>query len=186
MPDAAHVPARYVGPMKTCLAPILATAVCALTGAAHAADAPALHMAVLSTGEPLPSEAKALTRVEQALARPGKGRRFTVTRGPATADEQRLAAAYLGPVPPASPPPLPGDWSGRAAVLVLELRPPTSAGDARLSGGLGAVLVFHPPAPEPTLVYVPEGLPGVSLSRAWSEAVGPWLVQALALTPEAP
>jgi hypothetical protein len=173
--------------MKTRFVAILATGV--LTGAvavATAAEPPALHVVVLSEAAPLPSEAKALARLEAGLARPGKGRRFTVTRAAAAEDERRLAAAYLGPVPPAAPPPLPASWGARAALLVLELRPPTGEAAARVSGGLGAVLVFHPPDPEPTLVYVPAGLSGVSLSRGWSEAVGPWLVQALALAPEAP
>jgi hypothetical protein len=151
-----------------------------------AAEAGSLHVAVLSTAEPLPSEAKALVRMEKALARPGKGRRFVVDRAPATEDEKRLAAAYLGPVPPEPPPALPAAWSAHAAVVLLELRPPTGGDAGRISGGLGAVLVFHPPRTEPTLVHVPAGLPGVSLTHGWSESVGPWLLQALALDPGAP
>lgn len=173
--------------MQTRLVPILATGMLAAGAvAARAAEPPTLHVVVLSDAPPLPSESKALARVETALARPGKGRRFTVTRAAATDDERRLAAAHLGPVPPTPAPALPAAWSAHAAVLVVEIRPPAGEASARISGGLGGVLVFHPPDPEPTLVSVPAGLPGVSLSRGWSEAVGPWLVQALALAPEAP
>lgn len=148
----------------------LTLALLALAGTGHAAAEPELRVVILSEGELLGSE-------RRALAQLGKHVEQAVRIGDAEDAERAVARAWLAGAPGA-PPALPAEWKGAAAVVVLQLLPPRGKKPRRTSGGLGGTLVFRPGQDAPLYVERVEGPVGAPLD---AESLGKWLAGAARL-----
>ncbi|HRK45521.1 MAG TPA: hypothetical protein PK324_07855, partial [Nocardioides sp.] len=112
----------------------------------------------------LRSEEKALQRVVSTLAR-GTLKGAVVDGGD---EEAALLAAWTRGLPPEPMPPLPAAWAAAPLVVVIRVEPPSGVEPKRKSGGLGARVVFRPPATEP--IYTESGLfPGDTFDGLISE-----------------
>jgi hypothetical protein len=121
----------------------------------------------------LRSETRALAAMETALGRRKLG---TIVRVEATPEE----VAATGPAPVAA---LPAAWSAAGVVVVLQILPPAGAADARISRGLGNVLIFRPPSVVPVFTERVAGSADLTFGDA---AVEPWLADMIRAVAEAP
>lgn len=144
--------------------------------AANPAPPRSVRVAVLRTGELLPSESRGLSALSKRL---GRDARAGVAAGDASEEEKRVAAAWLGAVPPALPPPLPATWVGQRLVAVIEVLPPLGNPPRRVSLGASSMLVFQPPAAVPVWVERVDRDKG-NAARLLSEDLGSWIAALLA------
>ena len=136
--------------------------------AAHAAE-DGVRLVIRHEAPLLRSEDKALAVLEKELSR---RRRGPVVRADATAAE--VAATGTAP----SPASLPAEWKA-GVVVVLQVLPPAGEAPKRISGGLGSVLVFRPPALEPVYAERVTGTSDISLGDA---RFASWLAEMIAST----
>lgn len=142
-----------------------------------AAEPAPVRIVIVHEGELLGSESKALAELEKKLSK-----KTVVKLGDATPSETAAARACLGKVAPSTPGPLPPEWLGAETVVVLEVLPPAGKKPNRITRGLGSVLVFRPPQPQPIYVEQVDGNADVALR---ADTLGEWLARAMAITAKA-
>lgn len=148
---------------------VVSVAWCSVAGATPA------RLCVLSDGELLKSETRAVAELGRQLGRKQPG----IATGPAADDEksaakQLFAGEAIGALPAA--------WQGAPVVVVMTVLPPEGKLPNRRSRGVGTIAIVKPPSTEPIYREQIDGAVELSLQ---GEQLGAWLVKMVDLVTKA-